>query len=286
MHISVLPKEVLEHLNPKTNENFIDCTVGEAGHSLAILERNKPQGKVLGIDWETENIKKLKEDRLILICDNFANLKDIVEQHDFQPISGILIDLGFSSWHTDESGKGFSFQKDEPLIMRYADNGLTAAEIINQWPEKEIANILKEYGEETFSRKIAKEITLQRKAKRIITTSELVEIIKKAIPEWYQHKKIHCATRTFQALRIAVNKELENLKEVLPQALEILQPNGKLLIISFHSLEDRIVKNFFKEQAKNNILKIITKKPITASIEEIKSNPRSRSAKLRVGQKL
>ncbi len=285
MHIPVLPEEVLEHLDPQTNENFIDCTLGEAGHSLAILERNKPRGKVLGIDWEAENIKKAQEDRLILVNDNFANLKNIVQQHSFQPISGILLDLGFSSWHPDESGKGFSFQKDEPLIMRYANDGLTAAEIVNQWPEKEIENILKEYGEETFARKISKEIILQRKIRSIITTAELVETIKKAVPKWYQCKRLHFATRTFQALRIATNSELENLKEVLPQALEVLKPDGKLIIISFHSLEDRIVKNFFKEKAKDNILKIITKKPITASIEEIKLNPRSRSAKMRVGQK-
>ncbi len=285
MHIPVLLEEVLEHLNPQANENFIDCTIGEAGHSLAILERNKPKGKVLGIDWEAENIKKLEEDRLIPVCGNFANLKNIVRQHNFQPISGILLDLGFSSWHTDESGKGFSFQQDEPLIMRYAEDGLTAAEIVNQWPEKEIGDILKEYGEETFARKIAKEIIRQRKIKSIIATTELVETIKKAVPGWYQHKRIHFATRTFQALRIATNQELENLKEVLPQALEILKPEGKLIIISFHSLEDRIVKNFLREKAKDNILKIITKKPITASIEEIKFNPRSRSAKMRVGQK-
>ena len=288
MHISVLPKEVLEYLDPQPNENFIDCTVGDAGHSSIILEKNKPQGKVLGIDYDKENIKRIKKkafgERLVLACDNFANLKNIVKKHDFQPVAGILLDLGFSSRHL-ESNRGFSFQQDEPLIMRYSDKGLTAAEIINQWPKEEIAKILKEYGEEGFSNQIAKEIFTRRRTKQIITTLELIEVIKKAVPDWYQHKKIHFATRTFQALRIAVNNELENLTQVLPQALEILDHNGKLAIISFHSLEDRIIKNFLKEKEKDNILKILTKKPVRALFEEIKFNPRSRSAKLRVGQK-
>ncbi|MFH1657388.1 MAG: 16S rRNA (cytosine(1402)-N(4))-methyltransferase RsmH [bacterium] len=283
MHIPVLKDEVLEYLNPQANENFIDATIGGGGHSLAILEKTVPQGKILGIDWSPENIEKLKNDRLLPICDNFANLKNIVRENNFHPVNGILIDLGFSSWHIDESGKGFSFLKDEPLIMRYANNGPTAAEIINSWPEQEITKILKEYGEESFARKISQEIVGQRRKKRIITTTELVEMIKRAIPVWYQHKKIHCATRTFQALRIAVNNELDNLKQVLPQAIEILAPQGRLAVISFHSLEDRIVKTFFREN--KEVLKILTKKPITPSLKEIGINPRSRSAKMRAVQK-
>lgn len=283
MHIPVLKNEVLEYLNPQPNENFIDATIGEAGHSLAILEKTAPEGKILGIDWTIENLEKLKNERLLLANDNFADLKNIVKKHNFFPVNGILLDLGFSSWHVDESGKGFSFLKNEPLIMRYGNSGQTAAEIINTWPEEEIVKILYEYGEERFARKISRGIIEQRRKKRIISTAELVETIKKAVPGWYQHKKIHCATRTFQALRIAVNDELNNLKKVLPQALEILDPDGRLVVISFHSLEDRIVKIFFREN--KEIVKILTKKPVTASLEEIRINPRSRSAKMRAIKK-
>jgi len=290
IHIPVLQKEVLQHLNPKPNQNFIDCTIGEAGHTLAILEKILPHGKVLGIDWSSELIKSLEfkvkslklSRRVILVCDNFSNLKEIVEREKFRLVQGILFDLGMSSWHLEESGRGFSFLRKEPLDMRYnSQNPLTAEKIVNYWSESEIEKILREYGEERFFGKIAKEIIKERKAKPIKNTSQLIEVLKRAIPFRYQHRKIHFATKTFQALRIAVNEELKNLKEVLPQALEILMPGGSLVIISFHSLEDRIVKNFFRNQAKEGLLKILTKKPIRPKEEEIKINPRSRSAKLR-----
>jgi len=287
-HIPVLQKEVIEYLNPKPNENFIDCTIGEGGHTLAILEKNGPEGKVLGIEWDPELYRETKEKfvrfnltgRTVLVNNSYTNLKEIVEREKFQPISGILFDLGFSSWHL-ESGRGFSFEKNEPLDMRYnPENPLTAEKIVNNWPEREVEKILREYGEERFARKIAKEIIQERKTKPIKTTFQLVEVIKKSTPIWYHHRKIHPATRTFQALRIAVNDELKNLEIALPQALEILEKGGKLAVISFHSLEDRIVKKFFREN-----LKVITKKPIRPSLEEIELNPRSRPAKLRVGQK-
>lgn len=280
-HIPVLQKEVLEYLSPKPNQNFIDCTIGEAGHTLAILEKNKPEGKVLGIEWDIElykNLSKLTINKLSLVNDNFVNLKEIVERERFKPVYGIIFDLGMSSWHLEESGRGFSFLRNEPLDMRFGvQNELTAEEIVNKWKAKDIEKVLEEYGEERFAKRIAKNIVEIRKFKPIETTFQLLDVIKKAVPGWYQHRKIHFATRTFQALRIAVNDELENLKEVLPQALEILMPGGCLVIISFHSLEDRIVKNFFANQK----FKILTKKPITPSEEEIKINPRSRSAKLR-----
>ena len=299
IHISVLQKEVLKYLDPKPNKNFIDCTIGEGGHTNAILKENKPNGKVLGIDWDTEIIKKFElqvpsyklQGRVILVNDSYINLKEIVEKYNFGPIQGILFDIGMSSWHLEKSKRGFSFLRDEPLDMRYGikaqgfKDNLTAEEIINEWPQQEIGKILKEYGEERFAERIAKEIIEQRKIKPIKTTFQLVEIIKKAVPFRYQRARIHPATRTFQALRIAVNDELNNLKKVLPQAIEVLAPEGRIVIISFHSLEDRIVKNFFKELSSDK-LKILTKKPIRASQKEIKINPRSRSAKLRAAIKL
>jgi len=288
MHIPVLQKEVIQYLDPKSNENFIDCTVGEGGHALAILEKTAPKGKILGIDADPEIIKSLKlSSRIILVCDSFVNLKEVVEKTRFKSVQGILFDLGLSSWHLEESKRGFSFQRNEPLDMRYNPRSpLTAARIVNYYSFQEIEKILKEYGEERFAQEIAKEIITIRKIKPIETTFQLAEIIKRATPRWYHWKKIHPATRTFQALRIAVNDELNNLRKTLPQTIEILKPGGRLVVISFHSLEDRIVKYFYREQASVNRLKILTKKPVTPSKEEMKINPRSRSAKLRAAMKL
>lgn len=302
MHIPVLKNEVLKYLKPEPNENFIDCTIGEAGHTLAILEKNGPKGKVLGIDQDPQIIEKCKlkikgfKERVILVCDNFANLKEIVNKENFRPVSGILFDLGMSSWHLKESGRGFSFLRDEPLDMRYhyknqklkvkGQKFLTAKEIVNKWSEKEIAQVLRIYGEEKFAKKITREIVKERKTKPIETTSQLVAIIQKAVPKNYERGRIHPATRTFQALRITVNNELENLKKALPQALEVLEPGGRLVVISFHSLEDRIVKNFFKAKKKEGKVEILTKKPVRPSEKEIKFNPASRSAKLRSAIKL
>jgi len=297
MHVPVLKNEVLRYLAPRSNKNFIDCTIGQAGHAISLLERIKPEGKLLGIDWSKETIfslkKKLKKEvegeRLILINDNFVNLKKIVQEKRFAPVSGILFDLGVSSWQLKESGKGFSFQKNEPLNMQMFDarnQKPTAEEIVNKWSLKEIEKILKEYGEERFAKKIAQEIGKARKKETIETTFQLVEIIKKSVPLWYQHQKIHWATKTFQALRIVVNQELDNLRKALPQALETLKPGGRMVVISFHSLEDRIVKRFFKEKERIKEIKILTPKPIRPSKEELEFNPSSRSARLRAGVKL
>jgi len=319
VHLPVLQKEVIRYLDPKPGENFIDCTIGEGGHARAILKRILPNGKLLGVDRTPELIERLElriknkelSDRLILVCDNFVNLEKIVEKYKFGPVHGILFDLGISSWHLEESGRGFSFLRDEPLVMRFgsslAENSkfqipnskqiqnsnyqnskhvLTAEEIINTWTENDIAKILKEYGEERFARKIATEIVKARKLKPIKTTFQLVEIIKKATPRWYHRRKLHPATKTFQALRIAVNDEVNSLKIALPAAFNVLTFQGRLAVISFHSLEDRIVKNFFREKAKEKKAVLLTKKPITPESSEIVQNPKARSAKLRVLKKI
>jgi len=290
IHIPVLQKEVIEYLNPKKNENFIDATIDGGGHTKEILKRNRPNGKVLGIELDNDIFKKLKKERierLVLINDSYINLKKVILKYNFKPVNGILFDLGMSSWHLEESKRGFSFLKNETLDMRYdKNNKLTAEKIINNFKEEEIEKILKEYGEEKFSKRIAKEIINERKRKPIKTTFDLINIIKKAVPKEYQYRKIHFATKTFQALRIAVNDELNNLSKVLPETIDVLEKNGRLVIISFHSLEDRIVKNFLKENERKKILKILTNKPITAQREEIKRNKRSRSAKLRAAIKI
>lgn len=290
IHTAVLKKEVLEHLDPKQNENFVDCTVGEGGHSEDILAKNGPEGKVLGIDLDPQQITASQwlhvqyKDRVILVNDSYTHITEIAERKGFTPINGILLDLGMSSAQLIRAHKGFSFQVDQGLDMRYNDeaNYLTADKIINEWPEEKIAEILEDYGEEKFAKKIAKNIIEERKKGRIKTTFQLIEIIKDATPSAYWRGKIHYATRTFQALRIAVNDELENVKRVLPQAISLLAPEGRLVVISFHSLEDRIVKSFFAEESKKGTVKILTKKPITAGREELGKNPRARSAKLRV----
>ena len=293
IHKPVLKKEVLQYLDPKPNENFIDATVGEGGHALEILKKTAPWGKLLGIDLEKKqiynsrfNLADVKE-RVILKNDSYSNIKNIVLENRFGPVDGVLLDLGFSSWHLEESGKGFSFNKDEPLDMRYSDkNGLTAEKIINEYPEHKVEKILREFGEEKFSKQIARKIAAHRKTKKIKNTLGLVNIIRETLPGKFHHGKIHLATRSFQALRIAVNEELDKLKEFLPQAIEILSVNGRIVIISFHSLEDRIVKNFFKGKEKLNQVKILNKKPILASNEELLENPRARSAKLRAITKI
>jgi len=293
MHIPVLQKEVVEYLDPNPDENFVDCTIDGGGHAAAILEKNG-RGKVLGIDWDREQIEECKsalkrfEDRLILANDSYVNLKDIVEKYKFGPIRGILLDLGMSSWHLEESGRGFSFSSDEPLDMRYnpGNNLLTASEIVNKWPKEEVEKILAEYGEEKYASRIAEKIDKERSIEKIERTVQLVKIIEMAVPGKYKRGKIHFATRTFQGLRIAVNDELNNLKNALPQAIEVLSRGGRVAVISFHSLEDRIVKNFFKELTVKKEAEILTKKPVTAGPDEIKANRRSRSAKLRVALKL
>jgi 16S rRNA (cytosine1402-N4)-methyltransferase len=230
MHIPVLLKEIIKYLDVKDNENYIDCTLNGGGHTKEILKRTN--GEVLGIEIDKEIFEKIKNQnikRLIPVNDSYANLKKIVEEKEFKNIQGILLDVGMSSFHIDESKRGFSFLKDEPLSMSYS-NEKTADEIVNNYSSKELERIIKEYGQERFARKIAEEIIKKRPIK---TTFQLVETIRKAIPNNCLKGKIHFATRTFQALRIETNQELENLQSVLPQALETLEKGGRLVAISF-----------------------------------------------------
>lgn len=299
-HIPVLPKEVLEALQLKAGANVVDCTLGDAGHSEAILDIIGPKGRLLGIDLDPEAVLRAKrflyryEDRIVLVRDNFTNLKKIIEEHKFSPINAILMDLGWSSPQFEERGRGFSFEKDEPLDMRYAgtQNGnLTAAEVVNDYSEEDLNRIFKLYGEEDLSEQISEAIVDYRKKQRIENTKQLAEIVLQVYRTKLNTEKeipwiggIHPATKVFQALRIVVNKELENLKAALPQAIEVLAPGGRLAVITFHSLEDRIVKQYF-QTIDNKTAKLIIKKPIVAREDEIKENSRARSAKLRVIEK-
>ena len=292
MHTPVLLKEVLEYLNPQPGQKFIDGTINGGGHGLAIAERVKPDGKLLGIEWDKqifESLKlkaeSLKLNNIILINDSYVNLKKIAEENNFTEADGVLFDFGISSWHL-ESGRGFSFQKDEILDMRFSpDLTVSALEIVNQWPKEDLEKIIKEYGEESFARTITEEIVEQRKMGIIKTTSQLVEVIKKAVPNWYANRRLHPATKTFQALRMAVNQELENIEKGMEAALEVLKPGGRLAVISFQGLEDKVIKRVAAEAKREGVLKVITKNVVRPSLEEIKNNPRARSAKLRVYEK-
>ncbi len=308
MHIPVLSKEVLTYLAPEPNENFIDATFGFGGHTKLILEKTSPHGKVLGIEIDSDLYEKVKKEmlpqlssrkRLIFINESFTRIQHIVSQYRVHPIHGVLFDLGMSSWHLEESGRGFSFVKDEPLLMRY-DGGVhgpnnipTAYDLVNFWKEDELASIFRIYGEERFAKRIARGICEARKEKRIITAKGLADIITKSYPQRFfrTHSRertfrLHPATRVFQALRIAVNNELQNIQIALPQAFEVLEPGGRLVVISFHSLEDRIVKHLFRGLAKERRAELLTTKPIQPQRSEISINPRSRSAKLRALRKI
>jgi len=214
VHTPVLLKQTIEYLQVKENENFIDCTLDGGGHTKEILKRNKPKGKVLGIEIDEELFNKIKEEkieRLIAVNDSYSNLKRIAEKNNFTKVSGILFDLGMSSYHIDQSKRGFSFQKNEPLLMNYSKSGITAAEIVNQYSWQELERIIREYGEEKFAKKIAQKIVEERPVE---TTFQLIEVIKKATPSYYHQGKNHFAAKTFQALRIEANQELENLKKL------------------------------------------------------------------------
>lgn len=306
IHIPVLLKEVLEIFDPQPGQAYIDATVNGGGHAEAILEKVGSKGKLLGIDRDCELIEKFergfstgsndkyssseveKLPNLILECGNYANIKSIARKYNLGKVNGILFDLGFSSHHLEESGRGFSFLKSEPLDMRYNSHEEipTAAEIVNTWPRQAIEDILRKFGEERFARRIAEGIVRRRSVKKIAAADELARIIEQSIPGRVQRGRIHPATRTFQALRIAVNRELENLEDALGCSISILAPQGKLIVISFHSLEDRIVKRFLKDKEREEELAIVAKKPIMASEEEKKNNPRARSAKLRAAIKI
>jgi 16S rRNA (cytosine1402-N4)-methyltransferase len=289
-HVPVLVNQIIEGLNPQPGERFIDCTVGLGGHASAILERILPDGKILGIDTDPQAIElanaKLAHygEAITLVNDNFINIEDICKQHDFYPIDGILFDLGVCSLQLDTAQRGFSFHLEAPLDMRFDTNqGLTAADLVNTLCEAELARLLREYGEERHSRKIAQRIVQNRP---IHTTLKLARVVKQVLGS--KHARIHPATRTFMALRIAVNGELENLETALGQTINLLRPGGRLAVISYHSLEDRIVKQFMRRESSTEMptLKLISRKVTRPTSLETKSNPRSRSAKLRIAERL
>lgn len=286
MHIPVLLAETLLFLEPEAGKTFLDGTVGHGGHAEALLERIAPTGRLLGIDRDPRNLAVAKKrlaaagKRAVLVGGRYANLRSLAAANGFHAFDGILLDIGFSSAHVDDPTRGFSFLADGPLDMRYDPSEETkAAAIVNGWTKDELARLFRLYGEEPRAEPIAKLIVDARKRQRFTRTTHLAETIATAFP---RRGNRHPATLVFQALRIAVNDELEELKQALPEAIRLLKPGGRLAVISFHSLEDRIIKQFF---AKRDGWEILTKRPMTASDQERRKNPRARSAKLRVIEK-
>jgi len=303
IHVPVLRQTAIELLNVRPGARYIDCTLGMGGHAAAILERCLPGGSLRGIDADPKAIEMAGKvlghfgPAVVLVNENFGHLEDICNKHGFRPVDGILLDLGISSLQLEDMARGFSFRFDAPLDMRFnPGQSVTAADMVNKLSEGELADIFRQYGEEHQSRLIARRIVSNRP---INTTLQLVQIIEQASGSG--GGRIHPATRTFQALRIAVNQELANLEEVLKQAVDLLHSGGRLVVISYHSLEDRMVKQFVQRESKGCLcppdvplcgcrhaptLKIISQKVIMASTAEIEANPRSRSAKLRAAERL
>lgn len=297
LHKSVMLNEVIEYLNIRPGSKIIDATLNGAGHAVGLLEKF-PGTKMIGIEWDPEifqeaesKIQSAKEhgesrSDVILVNDSYVNLKFIAEKYDFKP-DGILFDLGVSSWHY-QSGRGFSFQKDEFLDMRFNPRVQTkmAADVVNTYSESELAGLIEKYGEERFARGIASVVAGARRIKPITTTGELAELIKKSVPAWYRKKKIHPATKTFQALRMEVNDELGNIEKGVLAAIDIMKSGGRLVVISFHGLEDKMVKEIFKNQAKEGIVKWAIKGTVRPGWDEIRRNPRARSAKMKIVEKI
>ncbi len=304
-HVPVLVKEVVEGLSTLRQGTFVDCTLGLGGHARSLLEKLGSSSRLIGIDADAEALEKARhaladwEERVILIRDNFRNLGKILHGLGVEEVDGILFDLGMSSAQVDSPLRGFSFNREGPLDMRFdGRQSLTAAEIVNRYAEKEIMRIIREFGEERFPGRIASAIVRRRRESPISSTGELAELIERVLGR--RRGGIHPATRTFQALRIAVNQELESLREALPQSIMALKPGGRLLVISYQSLDDRVVKQTFREFEKGCIcppsvpecrcgrvseVEILTRKPIRPSMEEVQRNPRSRSAKMRICQR-
>ena len=302
-HAPVLTEEVIGFLSVQPGGRYIDCTLGPGGHSRAILEASAPGGVLLGLDADPSAVELASEalsefaGSIRLVNANFRRLGEVCDRYEFEPVHGVLFDLGVSSLQLGSADRGFSFQTEAPLDMRFgSDQTLTAAEIVNEYSETDLANVIWQYGEERTSRRIARRIVAKRP---ITTTTELAGIVDKAIPGG--KKRIHPATRTFQALRIAVNDELTAIGEALDQARDVLGSGGRMVVISFHSLEDRIVKQFMQRESRDCIcppeipicvcdhkatLKVLTKRPVKPSDAELATNPRSRSARLRAAERL
>lgn len=299
-HIPVLLDEVVYYLNPKEGDLEVDGTLGGGGHAQAILGKIGSSGKLLGIDCDSEAIEQAKQvlaefaDQVIFVHDNFINLSQILNNQGIEKVDGILLDLGASSFQLDTPERGFSFSEKEthlnsPLDMRMNPNQpVRAYEIINFYPEKRLRKILFELGEEPYAAKIAQEIVRRRENKKLETTGDLLAAIKAALPPKYRFSRVkgHWASKVFRAIRMEVNQELVALKEVLPQIIESLKKEGRLVVISFHSLEDRIVKQQFLDWERQSLVRILTPKPVIATEEEIAQNPRADSAKLRAVVKL
>lgn len=295
VHVPVLLHEIVEAFGQvqKASLTYLDGTLGGSGHALAIAKAFAGRLTIVGLDRDPKAIERAqtilngKAEKLILENQDYRALDEALKKHGIESADLILLDLGISSDELDNSGRGFTFKKDEPLLMTMGDPStyaFTAQTIVNSWDEEVIADIIFGYGEERFARRIARAIVAYRSRKKIETSGELSEIVASCLPGFYRRGKIHPATKTFQALRIAVNDELNALKQGLKKGYEILNTGGRMAVISFHSLEDRIVKDFYKEKARDGAL-IITKRPLTASDQEIAENPRSRSAKLRIIEK-
>jgi len=302
-HKPVLYQEIIHALSPKNKGLYVDGTLGAGGHASGIMEASAPDGHLLGLDVDPQALAFARENlapygqRVRLVQASYDTLTERLAEIGWHAVDGILLDLGVSSMQVDTPERGFSFTHDAPLDMRFSpENPVSAADLVNSLPQEELANLIYRYGEERASRKIADAIV---NARPLRTTFELVSVIEKVLPR--REGRIHPATRTFQALRIAVNDELARVEKVLPQAQASLKPGGRLAIISFHSLEDRIVKEFFRKESRDCIcppkqpvctcghkstMKEVTRKPITPGNDEISENPRARSAKLRIAEKL
>jgi 16S rRNA (cytosine1402-N4)-methyltransferase len=303
MHRPVLYNEIIHALRPQRGKFFVDCTVGAGGHAWGILQASSPDGRLLGMDVDPLALslatEKLAEfgDRAILVKESYTSLKERVNQVGWDGVDGILLDLGVSSMQLDIPEKGFSFQQDAPLDMRFdPDNPIRAADLVNDLPEEELADLIYRYGEDRNARRIAREIV---RARPIESTMQLAQVVARAVKG--RRRKIHPATLTFQALRIAVNRELESLEKVLPQTISILNPGGRLAVIAFHSLEDRMVKNFLRRESRDCVcppgqpvctcdhraqVSRLHRRPIRPQEKELNQNPRARSARLRVAEKL
>lgn len=294
-HEPVLVDEILFWLQCKPGGVYVDCTLGYAGLATRILHRTAPDGLLIGIDRDAAALEESRArlqsvmSRVHLRHGNFVKLKSLVAQVGVQHVDGVIFDLGVSSPQLDRPERGFSFRDDGPLDMRMDQSeGRTAADLIREMPERELADVIYQFGEERYSRRIARAIVEARTAGAIGTTRELAAVVERAVPASYRHGRIHCATRTFQALRIAVNRELDVLEPALRDAVDIVAPGGRVCAVSFHSLEDRIVKHTFRALANgpDAAVRALTKKPVIASESERDHNPRSRSAKLRVVERL
>ncbi|UCH91643.1 MAG: 16S rRNA (cytosine(1402)-N(4))-methyltransferase RsmH [Nitrospirota bacterium] len=295
VHVPVLAEEICHWLSPKSGGIYVDCTLGVGGTSLKILESSGNNAYIIGLDRDPEALAIAEKNlepygsHVKIFNGNYSHIVKFVHQAGFEKVDGVVFDLGVSSLQLDKPARGFSFSSDGPLDMRMNQaQGPTAADLVKVLPEKELADLIFSCGEERFSRRIARAIVQARKTYALDTTQALVAVIKGAVPHAYRKGRIHCATRTFQALRIRVNQELDLLQPSLQDAVSLLKEGGRLCVVAFHSLEDRVVKHTFRAMAggENPLITLLTKKPIVADTQEIQQNPRARSAKLRIAQRL